>query len=94
MDSPRLGSPPEPMAVPMPTTMATYTAVMNAARAPYTTVLLMTRSMSYRRYLSTAMPMAMGMRTKERTARFWITANHVGSADLPVEAKDTAMANA
>ena len=46
IDRPRFGYDPWPMAAPMPTTIPTYTAVMNAASAPKTTVLLMTTSMS------------------------------------------------
>ena len=34
MDSPRLGLDPWPISAPIPTTMATYTAVMNPARDP------------------------------------------------------------
>src|SRR5262245_15678688 len=61
MERPRFGlDDPEPTRAPTPTTMPTYTAVMNTARAAYTTVLLMTRSMSYSRYRRTAMPMATG----------------------------------
>src|SRR3989449_5140549 len=47
-----------PTAVPTPTTRATYTSVMNAASVPNTTVLLMTKSISYRRYFINAMTMA------------------------------------
>jgi hypothetical protein len=43
----------DPMTVPIPTTTATYTAVKKAASTPYTTVLLMTTSISYMRYFST-----------------------------------------
>src|SRR5439155_15065531 len=60
MERPRLGFDPCPIAAPMPTTIPTYTAVMNPARAENTTVLLMTTSMSYRRYLRMATPTAMG----------------------------------
>ena len=57
---PRLGLPPPPTSAPIPTAMPTYTAVMNTASEPYTRVRLMTMSMSYSRYLSTAIPMAAG----------------------------------
>jgi hypothetical protein len=50
IDRPRLGREPacrEPdPREPIPTTTRTYTAVMNAASEPYTTVLLITTSMS------------------------------------------------
>src|SRR5438876_3463993 len=72
IDSPRLGLEPWPTSDPIPTTIATYTAVMNAARAPNTTVLLMTTSMSYRRYFITAIPIARGTKTNEpEMMAFW-----------------------
>src|ERR687892_867154 len=55
-----------PTTVPIPTTIPTYTSVTNAASAPYTTVLLMTTSMSYKRYFKMAIPDATGM---DRSAR-------------------------
>src|SRR5450631_1955857 len=60
MERPRLGLPPLPTRAPMPTAMPTYTAVMNTASEPYTRVRLMTTSMSYSRYLSTAIMMPTG----------------------------------
>ena len=56
----RLGFPPPPTSAPIPTAMPTYTAVMNTASDLYTRVRLMTMSMSYRRYLNMAMPVARG----------------------------------
>src|SRR5207248_2267439 len=93
MESPRLGFDPCPIAAPMPTTIPTYTAVMNPARAENTTVLLMTTSMSYRRYLSTAMATAAGMPkvtpTVEMTPATTLTAGRLPWAAAPMEAATT-----
>jgi hypothetical protein len=59
----------EPMAVPIPTTIATYTAVKNAASTPYTTVLLTTTSRSYRPCLRIAMPQLTGTATPKPSRR-------------------------
>src|SRR6266508_6625347 len=50
----------DPTSVPTPTTIARYAAVAKAARTPTTTVLRMTMSTSYRRYLKIAMAAAAG----------------------------------
>ena len=52
----RTGLPRSPTAVPIPTTSAMYTAVMNAASTANTTVLPITTSISYKRYFRTAIP--------------------------------------
>src|ERR671930_1607945 len=49
-----------PMKAPTTTTTTTYTAVMKAARPPYTRVLSMMTSMSYRRYLKIPIAAATG----------------------------------
>src|SRR5215467_15009651 len=62
------GRPRLPASVPTPTTRPAYTAVMNTASEPYRTALLITMSISYSRYFSTAMPMAA---YRHRNARSW-----------------------
>src|SRR5215470_17377505 len=65
IDNPKLRS--DPTTRPTPTTIATYTDVMNPAITPYTSVLLITQSMSYRRYRRTAKPIETGMSRKDMT---------------------------
>jgi hypothetical protein len=60
-------SPPPPRNRIGPTASAMYTAVMKTAITPKTTVLLMTRSTSYRRYLRIAIAEATGISGKVST---------------------------
>src|SRR5215467_12119237 len=64
------GRPRPPASVPTPTTSPAYTAVMNTASEPYRTALLITTSISYSRYFSTATPIAAH---RHKNARFWAT---------------------
>ena len=61
-----------PTRAPIPPTTAAYTSVMNRASDPNTTVLRITRSMSYRRYFRIAAPTATGRARKATPDATWI----------------------
>jgi low temperature requirement protein LtrA len=79
-----------PTAAPTPTTSAAYTAVMNAASAPYCSALLITMSMSYSRYFRIASAMAPFMQNSATLSRTLAAAELVRADGMIVSSTSTA----